>query len=217
MLLASLATVTSRLRLGVMVTGNTYRHPAVLANMAATLDVVSSGRLDLGIGAGWFAKEHEAYGIDLPPLKEQFDRFDEAVEVIHLLLTEQVSNFEGEHYQLRNARCEPKGVQRPRPPIVIGGGGEKRTLRTAARRADHWNFPSMDFDIASFRRKMEVPEMWCETVGRPFDDIEKSIQIAAGDIASLPDRLGRAAEAGADHVVIGLPRPPPGQRPYRSR
>ncbi len=207
MLLASLATITSRLRLGVMVTGNTYRHPAVLANMAATADVVSNGRLDFGIGAGWFAPEHEAYGIELPPLKERFDRFDEALEVIHLLLTEDVSDFDGKHYRLREARCEPKSVQQPRPPLVIGGGGEKRTLRATARWADHWNMPSMGFDIAAYRHKAEVLEEWCERLGRPIDEIEKSLQFALGDAASLGERLQQTAEAGADHAIVGLPAP----------
>lgn len=206
-LLASLAAITSKLRLGVMVSSNTYRHPAVLANMAATVDVVSEGRLDLGIGAGWFTKEHDAYGIDLPPLKERFDRLDEAVEVIHLLLTQDTSNFAGEHYRLTDARCEPKPVQRPRPPIVIGGGGEKRTLRTAAQWADHWNFPSMAFDLDQFRHKHEVLADWCARLGRDFDAIEKSIQFAAGDPASLSDRLDAAAAAGADQTVIALPAP----------
>ncbi len=207
MLLASLATITSRLRLGVMVSGNTYRHPAVLANMAATADVVSDGRLDLGIGAGWFAPEHEAYGIELPPLRERFDRFDEAVEVIHLLLTQPVSDFEGAYYHLQGARCEPKPVQQPRPPLVIGGGGERRTLRTAARWADHWNFPSMGFDLEAFRRKRAVLENWCEQLGRPVEEIEVSIQFAAGQPASLPEKLTQVAEAGADHAVVALPAP----------
>lgn len=207
MLLASLATITNRLRLGVMVTGNTYRHPAVLANMAATVDIVSAGRLDLGVGAGWFQAEHDEYGIELPPLKTRFDRFDEAVEVIHLLLTEKVANFEGDHYQLRDARCEPKPVQEPRPPIVIGGGGEKRTLRTAARWADHWNFVSMAFDLEEFARKVEVLSGWCERLGRSADEIEKSLQFGLGDPASMAERLTAAAEAGADHAVIGLPVP----------
>ncbi len=206
-LLSALATITSRLRLGVMVTGNTYRHPAVLANMAATLDIVSDGRLDLGIGAGWFSHEHEAYGIELPGVKERLDRFDEAVEVIHLLLTETSADFEGDHYRLRAASCEPKPVQQPRPPLVIGAGGEKRTLRTAARWADHWNAPGMDFDLESFRRKAEVLASWCETFGRPYDEIEKSIQFPAGDPASLSERLAQAQEAGVDHAVVALASP----------
>lgn len=207
MLLASLASITSRLRLGVMVSGNTYRHPAVLANMAATVDVVSGGRLDLGIGAGWFQAEHDEYGIELPPLKERFDRFDEAVEVIHLLLTEETPSFSGQHYQLHRAWCEPKPVQRPRPPIVIGGGGEKRTLRTAAQWADHWNFPSMDLDLEAFARKSEVLADWCRELGRPVDEIEKSLQFGLGDPDTLPERLVAAKEAGADHAVVALPGP----------
>lgn len=206
-LLSALATITSRLRLGVMVTGNTYRHPAVLANMAATLDVISAGRLNLGIGAGWFSPEHEAYGIELPTLKERFDRFDEAVEVIHLLLTEDAADFEGDHYRLQSAHCEPKPVQQPSPPLVIGGGGEKRTLRTAARWADHWNAPGMDFDLESFRHKAGVLASWCDTVGRPFDEIEKSIQFPAGEPASLAERLAQAREAGVDHAVVALASP----------
>src|SRR3954470_23789767 len=129
----ALAQATRRLRVGVLVTGNVYRHPAVLANMAASLDVISHGRLELGVGAGWNQEECDAYGIDLPPLKERFDRFDEAVEVIMKLLTETTASFDGKHYQLAAPNNEPKPVQKPPPPIVIGGGGEKRTLRTVAR------------------------------------------------------------------------------------
>lgn len=206
-LLSALAAVTSRLRIGVMVSGNTYRHPAVLAQMAATLDVISDGRLEVGIGTGWHTREHEAYGIELPPLRERSDRFDEAVEVIHLLLTEATATFDGAHYQLREAHCEPKPVQHPRPPIVIGGGGEKRTLRTTARWADHWNLVVRDMDLEPFRRKLDVLARWCETFGRSFDAIEKSAQIHAEDPASLADRCARLAEAGADHVIIVLPPP----------
>ena len=128
----ALAQATKRLRVGVLVTGNVYRHPAVLANMAASLDVISDGRLELGLGAGWNQQECDAYGIELPPLRERFDRFDEAVEVIVKLLTETTANFAGKHYQLVDAYNEPKPVQKPHPPIVIGGGGEKRTLPLTA-------------------------------------------------------------------------------------
>src|SRR5437899_2819737 len=127
-----LAQATKRIRVGVMVTGNVYRHPAVLANMAASLDIVSNGRLEFGFGAGWNQQECDAYGIDLPPLRERFDRFDEAVEVIDSLLTNEETTFNGRYYQLTDARCEPKPVQKPRPPLVIGGAGEKRTLRAVA-------------------------------------------------------------------------------------
>src|SRR5207244_5476284 len=136
--LAALAQATTRLRVGVMVTGNIYRHPAVLANMAATVDVISDGRLELGIGAGWNQQECDAYGIELPALKERFDRFDEALAVIVGLLTNETTDFEGRYYRLREARCEPKPVQRPHPPICVGGAGERRTLPAAARWAQPW-------------------------------------------------------------------------------
>src|SRR3954470_22129778 len=126
-MLAAMAQATRRIRIGCQVTGMIYRHPAVLANMAATVDIVSGGRLELGIGAGWNQQECDAYGIDLPPLKERFDRFDEACQVIIGLLTNETTDFDGTYYKLTEARCEPKLVQRPHPPLVIGGGGEKRT------------------------------------------------------------------------------------------
>src|ERR1700749_2538425 len=113
-MLAALATITRRIRLGVMVTGNPYRHPAVLANIAASVDVISEGRLELGLGAGWNEEESNAYGIDLPPLRERFDRLEEACEVLDLLLTQETASFAGKHYRLTDARCEPKPVQRPR-------------------------------------------------------------------------------------------------------
>src|SRR5436305_2722864 len=139
--LTALAQATSRLRVGCLVTGAVYRHPAILANMAATLDIVSGGRLELGVGAGWNEEELDAYGIPLGTLTERFDRFDEYLEVLDTLLRNEWSDFHGRHYTLERARCEPKPVQRPRPPITIGGAGRKRTLRAAARCADRWDHP----------------------------------------------------------------------------
>jgi F420-dependent oxidoreductase-like protein len=202
---AALAGLTHRLRFGLMVTGNTYRHPAVLANMAAAVDQISDGRLELGIGAGWHEEEHRAYGMTLPPLKERFDRFDEALEVIDLLLTREVSDFEGRYYQLRGARCEPKGVQRPRPPIVIGGRGERRTLRSAARWADQWNFPGGD--PAELTRLIGVLHGHCEVVGRDPSGIEVSTQVRHTDPARSADEATAYREAGADHIVVNLPPP----------
>ncbi len=126
--LTALAQATKRLRVGVLVTGIHYRHPAVLANMAAALDVISNGRLELGIGAGWNEEESGAYGIELGSIKERFDRFEEACEVLTSLLTNETTTFDGKYYQLKDARNEPKGPQQPHPPICIGGSGEKRTL-----------------------------------------------------------------------------------------
>src|SRR5574340_1302097 len=138
MTLAALAQATRRLRLGTLVTGIHYRHPAVLANMAATLDIVSGGRLELGIGAGWNEEESGAYGIELGSPTERSDRFEEACQVLISLLSQESTDFDGTHYQLNGARNEPKGPQRPHPPICIGGSGEKRPLRIAARYAQHW-------------------------------------------------------------------------------
>ena len=127
--LTALAQATKRLRLGTLVTGIHYRHPAVLANMAAALDIISNGRLELGIGAGWNEEESGAYGIELGSIKERFDRFEEACEVLTSLLSKDTTTFDGKFYQLKDARNEPKGPQKPHPPICIGGSGEKRTLR----------------------------------------------------------------------------------------
>jgi hypothetical protein len=134
--LTALAVETSRLRIGLMVAGNTYRHPAVLAHVAATLDVISGGRVDLGIGAGWNEYEHTSNGIPLYAPGERIRRLDEACELMKRLFTQPVTTFEGRYYQLREARLEPKPVHKPYPPIVIGGGGEQLTLRVVAKHAD---------------------------------------------------------------------------------
>ena len=137
--LAAMAAQTERIRLGPMVLGNTYRHPAVVANMAATTDHIAGGRLTLGLGAGWMQAEHEGYGIDLPPARERIERLDEACQVMKLLWSEHRPSFEGKYYRLASALCQPRPVQRPRIPILIGGGGERLTLRVVARHADVWN------------------------------------------------------------------------------
>lgn len=202
---AALASITNRLRIGHMVTSNTYRHPAVAANMVATLDHVSDGRFEFGFGAGWFEAEHEAYGIPLPPLTERFDRFDEALEVIDLLLTKPVADYDGEYYQLREAFCEPKPLQDPRPPFVIGGRGERRLLRSTARWADHYNYP-MD-DVVDFRYRLEVLHDHCADIGRDPAEIETSLQIRVYDVPEAAEQAAKAAQAGADQVIFLLPPP----------
>ncbi|MFA5710358.1 LLM class F420-dependent oxidoreductase [Mycolicibacterium sp.] len=162
--LTALAQATQRLRIGVLVTGIHYRHPAVLANMAATLDIVSAGRLELGIGAGWNEEESGAYGIELGSIKERFDRFEEACQVLKGLLSQETTAFDGAYYQLAEARNEPKGPQRPHPPICIGGNGEKRTLRITARYADHWNF--VGGTPEQFAHKRDVLAGHCADIGR---------------------------------------------------
>ena len=167
--LTALAQATRRLRLGTLVTGIHYRHPAVLANMAATLDIVSGGRLELGIGAGWNEEESGAYGIELGGPAERSDRFEEACQVIVSLLTQPSTDFAGRYYQLTGARCEPKPVQQPHPPLVIGGSGERRTLRTAARFAQHWNF--VGGPPEEFARKRDVLYAHCHDIGRDPKEI----------------------------------------------
>jgi F420-dependent oxidoreductase-like protein len=204
----ALAHATTRLRVGVMVTGNVYRHPAVLANMAATVDVISEGRLELGIGAGWNQEECDAYGIELPALKERFDRFDEALEVIVGLLSNETTDFEGRYYRLREARCEPKPVQRPHPPICVGGSGEKRTLPAAARWAQHWNF--VGGPPEAFAQKRAVLTAACERIGRDPSEITTSTQIfyrPGQEPKELADHAAGFADVGCDLVVVGLPPP----------
>jgi alkanesulfonate monooxygenase SsuD/methylene tetrahydromethanopterin reductase-like flavin-dependent oxidoreductase (luciferase family) len=191
-----------------MVNGIHYRHPAVVANMAATLDIVSQGRLDLGLGAGWHQAESHAYGIPLGSLTERFDRFDEGVEIIDSLLTADTTSFDGKYFQLDEARCEPKPVQRPRPPIVIGGGGEKRTLRTVARWAQHWNLPFAE--PAQFTHKHEVLLGHCEAVGRDPGEITKSVQLAFEGDQDPAEAVAKAAalfDVGVDVIIFTLRTP----------
>ncbi|HKN89022.1 MAG TPA: LLM class F420-dependent oxidoreductase [Acidimicrobiia bacterium] len=207
--LTALAQATSRLRLGTLVTGMVYRHPAVLANMAATLDIVSNGRLELGLGAGWNEEECDAYGIELGSLTERFDRFDEACEIIVSLLSNETTDFAGEHYRLTAARCEPKPVQRPHPPVCIGGLGEKRTLRTVARLAQHWNLP-LAGGPEVFKQKRDVLAAHCADVGRDLAEITTSIHIRlpeSGDIGPLVDEAAAYADAGMDIGIVYLPPP----------
>jgi len=206
--LTALAQATQRLRVGVLVTGIHYRHPAVLANMAASLDIVSGGRLELGIGAGWNEEESGAYGIDLGSLKERFDRFDEACEVIRGLLTQETTDFAGRYYTLTAARCEPKPVQQPMPPICIGGKGEKRTLRSAARWADHWNFPGGT--VEEFAAKRDVLHRHCADLGRDPGEIMTSTHLRLppnGDPAPVVAAAEAFAGAGLDLGIVYLPAP----------
>jgi F420-dependent oxidoreductase-like protein len=205
--LAALAQATTRIRVGVLVTGMPYRHPSVLANMAATLDVVSDGRLELGLGAGWNQDESDALGLDLPPLKERFDRFDEGLEVVKALLTNEVTDFEGTYFTLRQARCEPKPVQRPHPPIVIGGTGPKRTLRAVARHADHWNHPGATPE--DWARTRDLLHQRCADVGRDPAAITTSTHVRVDweDPKAAAGQCAAWADAGLDLAILYLPTP----------
>jgi len=208
-LLGALAARTERLRVGLMVTGNTYRHPAVLANIAATVDHISHGRLDFGIGAGWNELEHTMYGIPLYAPGERIRRLGEACEVCRLLWTETRANFDGKYYQLKDALCEPKPVQKPYPPIVIGGSGEQLTLRVVARYADIWNF--VGGSVEDFRHKQEVLTRHCEAIGRDPSTIARSIQTAINynNIGETRDTIRPYIAEGASHIVLNLRAPYP--------
>ncbi|MFJ8815389.1 TIGR03560 family F420-dependent LLM class oxidoreductase [Amycolatopsis thermoflava] len=206
--LTALAQATKRLRLGTLVSGIHYRHPALLANMAATLDIVSNGRLEIGIGAGWNEEESGAYGMELGTVKQRSDRFEEACEVLVGLLTQETTTFQGEYYQLTDARNEPKPVQRPHPPIVIGGSGEKRTLRTAARFAQHWNF--VGGTPEEFARKRDVLHQHCANIGRDPKEIMLSSHVRLGadlDYAKVADEAAALGEQGLDLAIVYLPPP----------
>jgi F420-dependent oxidoreductase-like protein len=214
-LITAFAALTKRLRVGLMVTGNTYRHPAVLANMGATVDIVSGGRLDLGIGAGWNEREHHAYGIPMYTTAERIRRLGEACEVIRRMWTEFSPAFEGRYYQLKDAYCEPKPIQKPHPPFVIGGSGEQLTLRVVARYADIWNFVGGSVD--DFKHKNEVLNQHCAAIGRDPATIQRSIQPLADPTnwQGTRDLVRGFIDAGATHIILNL-RPPYPQHIARS-
>jgi F420-dependent oxidoreductase-like protein len=172
-LLAALATQTRSIRCGILVAGNTYRHPAVLANVAATLDHVSHGRLELGLGAGWFEPEHRQYGIPFPPVRERLAALREAAIVIRSLWTEEETTLAGRHYTLTRARCEPKPVQRPHPPLWIGGTGERVLLRVVAELADGWN--SLPVAVEDYERLARALAAHCAELGRDPGEIRRSL------------------------------------------
>jgi F420-dependent oxidoreductase-like protein len=204
--LIALAQATRRVRLGTLVTGIHYRHPAVLANMAAALDIISGGRLELGIGAGWNEQESGAYGIDLGTPRQRSDRLEEACQVLIGLLSQETTTFKGEYYQLEDARNEPKGVQRPHPPICIGGSGEQRTLRTAARFAQHWNF--VGGTPEQFAQKRDVLFAHCQDIGRNPEEILLSSHVMFdGDPAATVAAAAALEEVGVQLGIVHI-RPP---------
>jgi F420-dependent oxidoreductase-like protein len=230
--LSALAALVPRMRVGTIVVGNTYRHPAVLAKMAATTDIVSGGRLILGLGAAWQQNEHEAYGIPFYTVGERLARLDEACQVLKALWTQPKATFEGRFYQLADAPCSPKPVQRPHPELMIGGGGEKVTLRLAARHADHWNTwggpqtlarkcPILDEHCAREGRdpktltrsanmvalvtedRAQVEQLEAGLVKRFGMDEERARDtVLAGPVSAIRDKLGRLREAGVDMLWV---------------
>jgi F420-dependent oxidoreductase-like protein len=213
-LVAALGAAVPRVRIGTLVYGNTYRHPAVLANMAATVDHITGGRFTLGVGAGWQINEHEQYGIELPGVKQRLDRFVEALQVIHGLLRQHRTTLAGEYYQLTDAVCEPKPVQ-DRLPIMIGGGGEKRMLGVVAEYADLWNTWGLPELIA---HKSAVLDRFCAEQGRDPKSIARTAQalvvvdgplpeglpvpVIGGSPAKLADAIAGYRAAGLDELIV---------------
>jgi F420-dependent oxidoreductase-like protein len=209
--LAALAQATKRIRIGCQVTGMIYRHPAVLANMAAAVDIISDGRLELGLGAGWNQMECDAYGIELPPLRERFDRFDEGVEAIACLLALETTTLAGQYVHLTDARCNPKPVQRPYPPITIGGRGRTRTLRTAARWAQQWNCLPESLD--EWRDLKQTLTAHCDRIGRDPSEITCSVNVRVDPDTGIEPAVALASayrDAGVDLAIMNLP---PGVKP----
>lgn len=217
--LAALAASVPRIRIGALVTGNTYRHPAVLAKMAANVDNISGGRCVLGLGAGWQENEHRAYGIDFSTLGGRMSRLEEACQVITGLFSNEKTNFQGRHYQLTNAPLAPKPVQKPLP-LLIGGGGEQRTLRIAAKYANEWNVWGTPEVL---KHKGDILDRYCEEIGRDPKSITHSAQgmLVLSDDAAMVERMKAAgrpiiggngaqvralveqyAEAGVDELII---------------
>jgi F420-dependent oxidoreductase-like protein len=199
--IAGIAACVDRLRVGVLVTGNTYRHPAVLAKMAATVDLISEGRLVLGLGAGWQQNEHEAYGLELPAVPDRLARLEEACQVIRLLHSQERSNFQGRFYNLVDAPCEPKPLQRPLP-LLVGGSGETVTMRIAARYAEEWNCWGLP---EVMEHKFEVLEDHCRKLGRDPDSLARSAQalVLMSDDGAQLNRW--SAETSAMPRIIGTP------------
>ncbi len=207
--LGYLAALTERMDLGLLVTGVMYRHPGLLAKIVATLDVLSAGRARLGIGASWYEREQRGLGVPVVPVAERFERLEETLQICLQMWSEDDGPFEGKHYQLTETLCVPAPLARPRPPIMIGGGGEKKTLLLVARYADSCNlFGSSVGDVA---HKLEVLRAHCDTEGRDYDAIEKTVlavRPALADVeATLADAEGFAA-LGVTEVQVMPDRNP---------
>ncbi|MEW6301055.1 MAG: LLM class F420-dependent oxidoreductase [Thermodesulfobacteriota bacterium] len=204
-LLAAMATVTSRVQIGTMVSSNTFRHPSVLAKMATTIDHLSNGRLVLGVGAGWFAREHEAYGIPFPPLKRRAAELAEALQVItKLWAADPTVSFKGEYYTLAEAPFMPKPVQKPHPPIMIGGIGEKLVLPLVARYAQMWNIPNVPPD--QIAEKNKVLERYCQEIRRNCAEIERSyltplyLKTDPAEVQALLERIAELRKVSVEEV-----------------
>jgi F420-dependent oxidoreductase-like protein len=209
-LLSALAAQTKHVRVGVLVTGNTYRHPALVAKMAVTVDYVSNGRLILGLGAGWHEQEHRMYGFPFPTTRDRAKQLREAVTMFKQLFTQEQSTFNGTYYHLKDAPFAPKAVQTPHPPILIGGTGPQVILPLAARYANIWHFYGGS-EPESLRQSCVAFDAVCRKVGRNPDEVEKATSLSSSQLAGSPKavvvRLRALADAGIQHVIIELSQP----------
>ena len=198
---------TSRARIGTMVTGATYRHPAILVKQVTTLDVLSGGRAWMGIGAAWFEREHLGLGVRFPPVSERFERLEEALQIALQMWSDDDGPYQGKHFQLAETLNSPQALTKPHPPILVGGSGERKTLKLVARYADACNVFGNPTEV---RHKLEVLRQHCEAEGRNYDDIEKTVLISFdvgpdGSAAEqLVQRLARFAEVGVQTVIGGF-------------
>jgi F420-dependent oxidoreductase-like protein len=209
--ISMLAGLTTKIKLGTLVTGIIYRYPSVLAKIAATLDVLSKGRLFMGIGAAWNEQESLAYGISFPPNQERLLRLEEAIQVIRKMWTEEPNaSFEGKYYQIKNAYCNPKPIQKPSPPLLVGGSGERKTLKIVAKYADACNlFGSAD----TLKMKLEILKAHCKSVGRDYDSILKTklATIVVDENKEMADKRVQEAFRGMpeeqikEFVIYGTP------------
>jgi F420-dependent oxidoreductase-like protein len=213
--LAHVAGITERTQLGTLVTGVTYRHPGLLIKTVTTLDVLSGGRAWLGIGAGWYEREHLGLGVPFPPVSERFERLEETLQIAKQMWSGVVGPYEGKHYQLVETLCQPMPLSTPHPRILIGGGGEQKTLRLVARYADACNLFAMPGDegLATLSHKLDVLRVHCEAEGRPFETIEKTVigpapLRAEHPMAMSPDAVPAFVEQleglGIDHYIVGI-------------
>jgi F420-dependent oxidoreductase-like protein len=200
-LLSALAAITERIRLGTLVLCNNWRNPALLAKMAATFDVISGGRLEFGIGAGWNLEEHETYGYAFPKPRVRVEMLREGCEIIRRMWTEASPSYEGKYYRVRDVVCDPKPLQKPHPPITIGGGGEIYTLRTVAACADRWNAGGLPED---YRRKLGILKRYCSEIGRDYESIDKTYYASV----DLYDNEVDLLEAMKDLFHTGMERRP---------
>ena len=207
--LGFLAGQTTKATLGTMVTGVTYRNPGVLVKQATTLDVLSGGRAWLGIGAAWFDREHHGLGVDFPPLKERFERLEDALQIAHQMWSDNDGPFEGKHYRLAETLNVPQAIRKPHPRILIGGTGEKKTLRLVAKYADACNIFAMA-GPGFVKQKLDVLRAHCEREGRNYNDIEKTVLYVSNPGANgenagqLLDQIGEFAEIGVQTVIGAL-------------